>query len=237
MIVICECCGLLANLVDLTWQGSGAWLVAMTVAGDWYSKVVAVFAVVVEHRWLQMIETLAAWVFTRGPGLQAFDAHEFYKSSDRYQRTGNISERHKLPWQNILEVELFNVWGIDFMRPFPSSFGDLYILLEVNYVSKWIEAIETPKNDSKIGLKFLHKNIFTQFGTPRAIISDEGTHFDKILIAKALKRYRVRHRIAMTYHPQTNGQAEVSNREIKHILEKVVNLNRKDWSPKLDEAL
>ncbi|KAL4296144.1 hypothetical protein GQ457_12G015000 [Hibiscus cannabinus] len=135
------------------------------------------------------------------------------------------------------QVELFDVWGIDFMGPFPSSRGDLYILLAVDYVSKWVEAIATPKNDAKTVMKFLHNNIFTKFGVPRALISDEGSHFDNKLTAKALQRYGVRHRIATTYHPQTNGQAEISNREIKQILEKTVNTNRKDWSPKLDEAL
>ncbi|XP_039066534.1 uncharacterized protein LOC120212219 [Hibiscus syriacus] len=91
---------------------------------------------------------------------------------------------------------------IDFMGPFPTSFGDLYILLEVDYVSKWVEAISTPKNDSKTVLQFLHKIIFTCFGTPRAIINDGGTHFDNKLIAKALKRYRVRHWIAMAIAPR-----------------------------------
>ncbi|KAK9008902.1 hypothetical protein V6N11_080379 [Hibiscus sabdariffa] len=165
------------------------------------------------------------------------DAHAFAKACDRCQRMGNISRRNEMPLQNILEVELFDVWGIDFMGPFPSSHGDLYILLAVDYVSKWVEAIATPKNDAKTVMKFLHKNIFTRFGDPRALISDEGSHFDNKLIAKALHRYGVRHRIATAYHPQTNGQAEVSNREIKQILEKTVNTNRKDWSPKLDEAL
>ncbi|KAL4376644.1 hypothetical protein GQ457_02G032840 [Hibiscus cannabinus] len=164
-------------------------------------------------------------------------AHEFVKACDRCQRTGNISKRHEMPLQNILEIELFDVWGIDFMGPFPSSFGNLYFLLFVDYVSKWVEAITSLKNDSKTVLKFLHKNIFTRFGAPRAIISDEGTHFDNKLIAKALQRYGVRHRIATAYHPQTNGQAEVSNREVKQVLEKVVNPRRTDWSLKLDEAL
>ncbi|KAL4283284.1 hypothetical protein GQ457_16G017550 [Hibiscus cannabinus] len=107
----------------------------------------------------------------------------------------------------------------------------------MDYVSKWVEAIATPKNDAKTIMKFLHKNIFTRFGVPRAQISDEGSHFDKKLTAKALQRCEVRHRIATAYHPQMNGQAEISNREIKQILEKTVNTNRKDWSPKLDEAL
>ncbi|XP_039047308.1 uncharacterized protein LOC120187736 [Hibiscus syriacus] len=85
----------------------------------------------------------------------------------------------------------FDVWRIDFMGPFLYSFGDLYILLVVDYVSKWVEAIATPRNDSKIVLKFLHNHIFMRFGAPRAIISDEGTHFDNKLIAKALQRYGV----------------------------------------------
>ncbi|KAK8659610.1 hypothetical protein V6N13_029809 [Hibiscus sabdariffa] len=135
------------------------------------------------------------------------DAHAFAKACDRCQRTGNISRRNEMPLQNILEVELFDVWGIDFMGPFPSSHGDLYILLAVDYVSKWVEAIATPKNDAKT------------------------------LIAKALQRYGVRHRIVTAYHPQTNGQAEISNREIKQILDKTVSTSRKDWSSKLDEAL
>ncbi|KAK9029833.1 hypothetical protein V6N11_031278 [Hibiscus sabdariffa] len=165
------------------------------------------------------------------------DAHAFAKACDRCQRTGNISRRNEMPLQNILEVELFDVWGIDFMGPFPSSHGDLYILLAVDYVSKWVEAIATPKNDAKTVLKFLHKNIFTRFGVPRALISDEGSHFDNKLTAKALQRYGVKNRIATAYHPQTNGQAEISNREIKKILEKTVSTSRKDWSSKLDEAL
>ncbi|KAL4367617.1 hypothetical protein GQ457_05G020020 [Hibiscus cannabinus] len=107
----------------------------------------------------------------------------------------------------------------------------------VDYVSKWVKEIATPRNDSQTIMKFLHKHIFTKFRVPIAIISDEGTHFDNKLIAKAAQKYGIRHKIATTYHPQTNGQAEVSNQEIKQILENVVNTRRKDWSPKLDEAL
>ncbi|KAK8998732.1 hypothetical protein V6N11_084115 [Hibiscus sabdariffa] len=151
------------------------------------------------------------------------DAHNFFKRCNRCQRTGNISRRHEMPLQNILEVELFDVWGIDFMGPFPSSYGNLYILLVVDYVSKWVEATVVPRSDSKTVQRFLQKNIFTRFGMPRAIISNEGKHFDNKLIAKMLQRFGVTHKIDTAYHPQTNGQAEISNRELKAILEKVVN--------------
>ena len=89
----------------------------------------------------------------------------FVKTCDRCQRVGNISRRHELPLTNILEVKIFDVWGIDFMGPFPPSFGKLYILLVVDYVSKWVEAIATPANDAKVVIRFLHKNILTRFGT------------------------------------------------------------------------
>ena len=57
---------------------------------------------------------------------------------------GNINKRHEMPLHGVLVVELFNVWGIDFMGHFPSSFGNLYILLVVDYVSKWVETIACP---------------------------------------------------------------------------------------------
>ncbi|KAL4291233.1 hypothetical protein GQ457_14G014700 [Hibiscus cannabinus] len=165
------------------------------------------------------------------------DAQLFCQQCDRCQRTGNISRRNEMPLQNILEVKLFDVCGIDFMRPFPSSFGNLYILLAVDYVSKWVEAIATTHNDAKTVQRFIKKNIFTRFGTPRVINSDEGRHFDNRSIAAALRKLGINHKLSTAYHPQTNGQAEVSNREIKSILEKVVNPSRKDWSLRLDDAL
>ncbi|KAL4304634.1 hypothetical protein GQ457_10G013080 [Hibiscus cannabinus] len=165
------------------------------------------------------------------------DAQLFCQQCDRCQMTGNISRRNEMPLQNILEVELFDVWGIDFMGPFSSSFGNLYILLAVDYVSKWVEAIATTHNDAKTVQKFIKKNIFTRFGTPRVIISEEGRHFDNRIIAAALRKLGINHKLSTAYHPQTNGQAEISNREIKSILEKVVNPNRKDWSLRLDDAL
>ena len=75
-----------------------------------------------------------------------------------------------MPLNPILEVKIFDVWGIDFMGPFPNSFGNQFILVAVDYVSKWIEAVPTKTNDNKVVVKFLKENIFSRFGTPRAII-------------------------------------------------------------------
>jgi hypothetical protein len=79
--------------------------------------------------------------------------------------------------------------------------------------------------------------IFAQFGTPRAIISDGGTYFYNRIFEKLMKKYFITHKVATPYHPQMSGQVEVSNRKIKHILEKTVNPNRKDWSLRLNDTL
>ena len=112
------------------------------------------------------------------------------------------------------------------MGPFPSSFGNLYIFLVVDYVSKWVEAIACPRNDANIVVGFIQRNILSMFGAPRTIISDEGSHFANKVFAKLISRYGIRHVMALAYHPQSNGQAEISNREIKKIMEKIVNTSR-----------
>ena len=101
-------------------------------------------------------------------------------------------------------IKLFDVWGIDFMGPFVSSHGMKYILVEVDYVSKWVEAISFANNEGKIVTTFL-KKIFSRFGTPRAIISDGGSHFCNRLFKGLLEKYGVRHNVDTFYHPQTSG--------------------------------
>ena len=84
---------------------------------------------------------------------------------------------------------------------------------------------------------FLQRNILSRFGTPRTIISDGVSHFANKVFDKLMSRYCIKHIMSLAYHPQTNGQAEISNREIKKILEKTVSSSRRDWSLKLDDAL
>jgi len=102
----------------------------------------------------------------------------------------------------IIMVEIFVVWGIDFMGPFPSSFGSEYILLAVDYVPKRVEAIPSRTNDAKVVVKFLRENIFARFGMPHAIISDQDTHFNNRSFDALLKRYLIVHRPTIPYHPQ-----------------------------------
>ena len=91
-----------------------------------------------------------------------------------------------------------------------------------------MEAIACPINDVSTVVGFIQRNILSRFGVPRTIISDEGSHFANKVFAKLMSRYGIRHVMGLAYHPQSNGQAKISNREIKKILEKTVNSSRKD---------
>ncbi|GJV10692.1 reverse transcriptase domain-containing protein [Tanacetum coccineum] len=122
------------------------------------------------------------------------------------------------------------------MGSFPSSRGNKYILVAVDYLSKWVEAKALPTNDARVVCKFL-KSLFARFGTPHAIISDHGTHFCNDQFAKVMLKYGVTHCLSTTYHPQTSGQVKVSNRGLKRILERTIGENRASWSDKLDDAL
>nr|GEY55674.1 reverse transcriptase domain-containing protein [Tanacetum cinerariifolium] len=188
------------------------------------------------------------------------DAHEFVKNCDSCQRQEKISQRDEIPQNSIQVCEIFDVWGIDFMGPFPSSRGNKYILVAVDYLSKWVEAKALPTNDARVVCKFL-KSLFARFGSPRAIISDRGTHFCNDQFAKAMLKYgvthrlstvyhpqtsgqvevmlkyRVTHRLSTAYHPQTSGQVEVSNRGLKINLKRTIGENCASWSDKLDDAL
>ena len=130
------------------------------------------------------------------------DCFAFVKRCDHCQQVGNISRRSEIPLNDILEFEIFDIWGIDFIGPFPPSFGNLYILLAVDCVSTWVEAIATPKNDAKTVIKFVHNNIFTRFGIPKSIISDEVYHFCNKMFATLMAKYVVKHRKSLAYHPQ-----------------------------------
>nr|GEU50709.1 reverse transcriptase domain-containing protein [Tanacetum cinerariifolium] len=164
------------------------------------------------------------------------DAHDLVKSYDACQRQGKILQRDEMPQNSIQVCEIFNVWGIDFIVMFPSSRGNKYILLAGDYLSKWVEAKALPTNDARVVCKFL-KSLFVMFGTPRAIISDRGTHFYNDQFAKVMLKYSVTHRVATAYHPQTSGQMKVSNRDLKRFLERTMGENRASWSDKLDDAL
>ncbi|GJR60151.1 reverse transcriptase domain-containing protein [Tanacetum coccineum] len=140
------------------------------------------------------------------------DAHDLVAWFDACQRQGKISQKDEMPQNEIQVCEIFDVWGIDFIGPFSSSRGNKYILVAVDYLSKWVEAKALPTNDARVVVNFL-KSLFARFGTPRAIISDRGTYFCNDQFAKLMLEYGVTHRLSTACE------------------------NRASWSDKLDDAL
>jgi len=165
------------------------------------------------------------------------DVHTYVRACDYCQRIGNLSRKNEMPLNFTLEVQIFDVWGINFMGPFPSMTGNKYILVPVDYVSRWVEAVANPTNDSRVVAKLFKKIIFPHFGVPRVVISDNGSYFIEKKLETLLRKYGVHHKYGLGHHPQTNGQLEISNREIKSIVEKTVARSCKDWVDKLDDPL
>ncbi|GJT46259.1 reverse transcriptase domain-containing protein [Tanacetum coccineum] len=157
------------------------------------------------------------------------------QSCDTCQRQGKISQQDEMPQNAIQVYEIFDVWGIDFMGPFPSSHGNKYILVAVDYLSKWVEAKALPTNDARVVVKFL-KSLFARFGTPRAIISDRGTHFCNDQFAKVMSK--IGHSSSSyCLSPSNSGiNWKVSNRGLKRTRRNGLE-NRASWFDKLDDAL
>ncbi|KAL1568807.1 hypothetical protein AAHA92_00369 [Salvia divinorum] len=132
---------------------------------------------------------------TRAQGMKIKSESKYYFWDGPYlwkMGTGQVIRRCIPEWEQ--------KDGMDFMGPFPSSYGNLYILVAVDYVSNWIEAKATSTCDAKKVAKFLKSNIFSHFGVPRAIISDQRTHFCNRTIEALMKKYGVHHRLSNPYH-------------------------------------
>ncbi|GKB33500.1 reverse transcriptase domain-containing protein [Tanacetum coccineum] len=164
------------------------------------------------------------------------EVHTLVRLCEACQKTRNISKRDEMPLNNIQVCEIFDIWGIYIMRPFLKSYKFEYILVAVDYVSKWAEAQPLPTTDVRVVITFL-KKLFCHFEMPKALISDKGTHFCNKIMERTMKRYGVNHRFFTSYHPQISGQVKNTNRALKRILKKTVKDNPAIWSRKLNDAL
>jgi hypothetical protein len=109
------------------------------------------------------------------------------------------------------------------MGSFPNSKGCEYILVVIDYVSKWVEALPCQATDALHSKRMFHELIFPRYRVPTIVISVRGSHFIDRTFQKELSEVGVDHRNATPYHPQTSGQAEISNKQIKNIIQKTVN--------------
>nr|GEV27997.1 reverse transcriptase domain-containing protein [Tanacetum cinerariifolium] len=105
------------------------------------------------------------------------EAHTLVQNRDACQCSGSLLRRDEIPQNSIQVSEIFNIWGIDFMGPFPKFHKFEYILVAIEYLSKWTEAEALPTNDARVVIDFL-KKIFSRFGIPKALISDRAKYLE-----------------------------------------------------------
>jgi hypothetical protein len=166
------------------------------------------------------------------------DAKQYVRSCDKCQRMGRPVKSDEMSLQPQLQIEPFEKWALDFVGPInPPSKQKMYILVCTDYVTKWVEAKALPKATEDAVANFLYEDIFVRFGVPREIVTDQGTQFTSRLIQSITEQFKIKHRMSTPYHPQANGQVEVTNRVLEAILTKTVQHHHKDWADRLPEAL
>jgi hypothetical protein len=167
------------------------------------------------------------------------DAHRHANRCDACQRYARNDLHMALPLNPSFPLLPFEKWGIDYVGPVhpTSPRRNAYILLAVDYLTKWVEAKAVRTANKSTTAKFMFENIFTRFGVPKVLISDRGSHFLNDLIEELTTTYGIDHRKTTPYHPQTNGLAERVNQIIVRILRKTIRDNKRDWDTKLAAAL
>jgi hypothetical protein len=125
-------------------------------------------------------------VVSTGPPSMMTPSHLF-DAVNQCQRHRNINTRDAMSLTSNLQIDIFDVWGIDFMGPFPNSEGYEYILVVIDYVSKWVEALLCQAADAMHSKKMFHEVIFPRYRVPKIVISDGGSYFIDQTFQKALR--------------------------------------------------
>ena len=142
-----------------------------------------------------------------------------------------------MPLQSQVTFEPFEKWGMDFLGPInPPSKQRSYIIVCIDYLTKWVETNAIKAATEEKVAEFLRENIFYKYAYPRELVTDQGSQFTSNLIEDFLAHHKIKHKTFTPYHPQANGQVEVTNRALEGILTKVVSSSRKDWADRLVEA-
>jgi hypothetical protein len=166
------------------------------------------------------------------------DAKKYVQACDSCQCMGQPNHMDDMPLQPQVVLETFERWAMDFVGPIhPPSNQKVYILVCIDYMTKWVEEKSLIGASKEVVLAFLFEDIFVRFGIPKELVTDGGPLFTSHKFEALLTKYHVLHRIASPYHPQVNGQVETTNKVIEAILTKIVRENRRDWSDRLHEAL
>ena len=168
------------------------------------------------------------------------DAELLVARCEECQRVKPPRAMDSMPLRPIMSARAFAKWGIDFVGPIKPparGSGAQYMIVATDYLTKWVEAKATTKNDARTTAIFLYENVFTRYGLPLEIVSDQGVHFVNEVVEFLLAEFMITHKRSAPYHPQTNGLAESTNKTLCTALTKVVSKSRSDWAEKLHSVL
>ena len=147
---------------------------------------------------------------------------------DNCQRIGKLAPSNEVPLQPQVLIEPFEKWALDFLGLINPPYKQRkYILVCIDYVTKWVEAKASRFSNEHSIVSFIFEDIFTHFGVPREIVTDQGSHFTSNLVKMLVEDYQIKHIKSTPYHPQANGQVESTNKVIEGILTKTVHLHKK----------
>jgi transposase InsO family protein len=145
------------------------------------------------------------------------------RSCDSFQRIGRPTSSDEMSLQAQVMIESLKKWALDFVGPIsPMSRRKNYILVCTDYVTKWVEAKDLFRATEKSVVEFIYEDIFTRFGVPREIVTDQGTQFTSKMMKELTEKYGIKHCKSSPYHLQANGQVESTNKVLEAILTKIV---------------
>jgi hypothetical protein len=162
---------------------------------------------------------------------------KYVQTCDSCQRMGKPGQADEMPLKTQLVIEPFEIWVLDFVRPFNTmSNKKAYILVAMDYMTKWVEVEALPNATKEVVIKFIFK-LFVWYGLPREIITNGGSQFTSHRITATLENYHIKNRVTSLYQPQANGQVESTNKVLEAILTKNVSTNQQNWATELPNYL
>ncbi|KAK2435873.1 hypothetical protein QL285_020900 [Trifolium repens] len=166
------------------------------------------------------------------------DAKSYVRACDKCQRYAELHHSPGEPLNTVMSPWPFFMWGVDILGPFPASFGQVkFLLVAVDYFTKWIEAEPVATISSEKVINFYWKKIICRFGLPKFIVSDNGTQFTSEKLVQFCESYGIRNTFVSVEHPQSNGQAESANKVILKAIKRKLERRNKNWAEPLTAIL
>nr|KYP50706.1 Retrotransposable element Tf2 [Cajanus cajan] len=184
--------------------------------------------------------SMAARVLRAGyywPTLKS-DCQNYIQKCKECQQFGNAHRQPPEALHHMMAAWPFSQWGMDILGPFPPAKGQLkFLLVAIDYFTKWIEACPLAKITTENVRKFTWKNIVCRFGIPHTIVTDNGRQFIAEEFEVFLQELGIKHLPTSVEHPQTNGQAEAANKVILRELKKRLGNAKGEWPDMLPGIL